>query len=149
MKNVHKDRIIEHISKTLPIISDSVNEIANYINNNADGKLDQSVIKNLKKILDNIKLNDLNSADIFSSDDDQVISLFGKYTDGISEIVEGIQKLVSVFYSQNDKQIPKGLQVFSGTPEEAQKLIGSAVNNLYDGSKVIITVIDKAIEDNS
>lgn len=145
MDNVHIERIIEHISKTLPIISDSVNEIANYINKNE--KVDVKVIDSLKNILNNLRLKDLDGEVIMLSGNIQAIELYQKYIDGVTNILKGVDKFVVILLAQKNMPETKGMVPFTGSQDEAQKLIKSGVDDLYEGSKEIIAVIDIAVSD--
>lgn len=141
MNNIHIERLIKHIADTLPIISDSVNEISNYVKKNE--KLETELIKSLRKIVMSLAIKDIDGAGILESKDDTSILLYTKYIDGTSQIFEGVNKFLSIMYFQKDMKAPKGVQQFEGTEDEAQLFIKSAVDDLYKGSKEIVSVIDE------
>ncbi|KAA8782495.1 hypothetical protein EC604_01355 [Paenibacillus amylolyticus] len=134
------EKLFSHISKTLPAISDSVNEISNYIQNNP--KVDVKLINSIYKLTSGLKLRELETPDKDASKD--IISLYRDYYDGITEIMDGVMKLISILQYQNDLELPEGAERFEGTDDEARIQIESAVNDLYDGSKKIVSVIDRA-----
>ncbi|WP_154983172.1 hypothetical protein [Paenibacillus xylanexedens] len=144
MDNLFTEKLLNHISNTLPTISDSVNEISSYIQNNK--KVDVELITSLYNLSAGLKVEDLRDSNIAITRDKNTILLYEDYLSGVEIILRGVSKLVSILRYQNGLEAPEGVESFTGDEEKLRIQTESAVDDLYNGSKKVVSVIDRAVE---
>lgn len=139
--DIHKMELIEHISKTLPDLSNSVNNIVNYISEKK--KFDSALLVGLAELRNAFKIYQFDNIDLL---DQSTLELHRLYLDGMSEILLGSDKII-ILIAQELGVESNNISKIINKYQKDEVSVESVINHLFNGAKMIASVVEKAIED--
>ncbi|ULO05149.1 hypothetical protein H1230_18745 [Paenibacillus sp. 19GGS1-52] len=137
MSSSNSSLLVDHISKTLPGISEAVNQIVDYLSH--EKKFDKGLLEKLALLTTRINWLKLDSKEM----DKNTQILYLTYIKGINELYDGSNKFLILIADE--------LNVTSEPFEKIRKTMAtqeismdSAINNLFKGSQNIALVVEEA-----
>lgn len=159
MQDERFEKLIGVFAETLPPLSDSINNLINYVQN--DGKLGEEaftrifleVMSEMKNISTNLKKPEINSI-IYSNTTDEVSlmihQLYLEYLQGADLILTGCKKLGFLILKERNslEEAKKANYTFLEEFNENNPniTVESAIEDIYSGTKKVFKVIEKAFD---
>jgi hypothetical protein len=160
MNNTYAEEILLMLSEVLPPLTQSVNSLMIYIQNDGLGLDNKKVLNELagltlhtgkshetlspkfKKILSK-GVNDL------TDEEKPILSLYIDYQSGMELILKAVNKLLILMIEENDKTGEvknKDWYKKIGPKEGEVYTIEDAIDHLYEGGKKIVSIVDKVVK---
>ncbi|MHA6530166.1 hypothetical protein [Paenibacillus sp. BAC0078] len=133
--------LLNHISQTLPNLSNSVNQILDHISK--EKYQNKELLSKLAVLNSNFNFLEIEELEDFDAESRE---LYKRYVEGLGLLIDGVGKFLVLI--ADEIGFPERVKASRDRLSTQEISTQSAIDDLFNGSKIIASVVEEATGDN-